>query len=231
MTRKVFDRELEILHRDITMLGARVETILVDTAAALQTNNREMAQRIYSEDPEINASRNQIEQMCVNLIALQQPLARDLRAITATLKMVTDVERVADQCADICEIMITYPELNQMKVPQTIVTMFEKATEMFAEAIDSFIRQDADLAATIRPKDDVVDSLFSKTIIEMSKLIQADQAFVSQATDYMFIAKYLERIADHATNVAEWTIYAVTGRHTSMKTNIVDRDLTNELEN
>ena len=159
MTRKVFDRELDILHREITALGGRVEGIIVDTAEALKTNNRDLAQRIYSEDPEINASRNQIEQMCVNLIALQQPLARDLRSITATLKMVTDIERVADQCADICEIMITYPDLHFMKVPQTVMTMFERATEMFAEAIDSFIRQDAELASTIRPKDDVVDSL------------------------------------------------------------------------
>jgi phosphate transport system protein len=219
--RKQFTKDLEDLNRDIADLGLRVEQIIADTIKALRTSDKELAMRIYREDPEINAAQNRIEQTCVNLIALQQPLARDLREITAVLKMITDVERVADQCADICEIMVTYPDFDRVPAPQTILNQYEKAGEMFAGSIDAFIRKDTDLAAAVVEKDDEVDALFSRAVLEMSKTIQEDQAKVPQATDYMFIAKYIERIGDHAVNIAEWTIYAVTGVHKSMNKQII----------
>lgn len=223
MTRKVFDQELAILNRDIAELGAKVTDILADTTDALRRYDIELARRIFDDDFKINAAQNRIEQMCVNLIALQQPLASDLRSITAALKMITDVERVADQCADTCEILITYPNLGELKCPKTIINMFEIAREMFAAAIDSFIRKDADLALRVKDRDDEVDERFSKVVLELSKRIQTDQNSVPQATDYMFIAKYVERIADHATNIAEWAVYAKTGEHKNMSKHIARR--------
>lgn len=221
MIRKQFTKDLEILNGEVTTLSLRVGDIINDTIAALRVYDKELAMRIFREDPEINAAQNRIEQMCVNLIALQQPLARDLREITATLKMITDLERVADQCADICEIMVTYPDFDSVKAPQTVITQFEKASEMYAGSIDAFIRKDADAAADVIEKDDEVDSLFSRAVLEMSKHIQENPSFVPQATDYMFISKYIERIGDHAVNIAEWTIYAVTGQHKNMTKHII----------
>ncbi len=222
MTRKVFDQELDRMHSDIASLGARVEDIIGRTKAALQNYDIEEARDIHEKDYKINAAQNTLEQQCVNLIALQQPLASDLRGITGTLKMVTDIERVADQCADICEIVLTYPELKKLQVPQAISSMFDRSKDMFARAIDSFLRVDQDLAKEVREADDEVDALFSRVVIEMTEILKDDQALVAAATDYMFIAKYLERMADHATNIAEWAIYLATGEHRNLGANLVD---------
>ncbi len=221
MTRMALDREMNTLHTEIANLAAKVETIMRDTIVTLKHQDKEMAKFIFENDNTINAAQNRIEQQCVNVIALQQPLASDLRDVMATLKMVTDIERVADQCADICEIVATYPELNRMQTPPDILTMFDKAKEMFSEAVDAFIRKDRDQAADVRAKDDIVDAFFSKVIMEMSNLLAEDKTLISQATDYMFIAKYLERMGDHATNIAEWTIYAVSGEHKNMSNKLL----------
>lgn len=221
MARETFDRELEYLYKNIGILGGQVEKIMDDTIRALKTRDLSLAKEVYENDPLINASQNSIEQYCVNLIALQQPIAGDLRGITATLKMLTDIERIADQCADICEIMATYPEFVQTETPSGIITMFEVAKDMFTASIDAFIRKDAELSARVREQDDEVDNLFSRMILEMSNLIQANQNVVSQATDYMFVAKYIERMGDHAVNIAEWTIYAATGEHKNMSNKLL----------
>ena len=128
-----------------------------------------LAKEIYENDPLINAAQNNIEQFCVNLIALQQPIARDLRGITAVLKMLTDIERTADQCADICEIMATYPEFVKAETPANILQMLEISKEMFGASIDAFIRKDVELAKHVIKRYDEVDSLFSKSILELSK--------------------------------------------------------------
>ncbi|NJP40335.1 phosphate signaling complex protein PhoU [Oscillospiraceae bacterium HV4-5-C5C] len=216
MSRQAFDKELESLFSSIGALGAKVEQIMDDTIRALRIHDVDLARRIFTQDPDINAAQNNIEQFCVNLIALQQPIASDLRGITATLKMLTDIERIADQCADICEIMSTYPEFVNMPTPAPVLRMFEVAREMFSAAIDSFMRRDAALANQVRHRDDEVDTQFSNVILEMSQLLQEDRTQVSQATDYMFVAKYIERMGDHATNIAEWTLYAITGNRKAM---------------
>lgn len=221
MAREAFDRELEYLFKNIGVLGNQVEKIMEDTIRALKTRDLNLAKEIYENDPLINAAQNNIEQFCVNLIALQQPIARDLRGITATLKMLTDIERTADQCADICEIMSTYPEFIQAETPTAILEMFEISKEMFGASIDAFIRRDTELAVQVIGRDDEVDNLFSRTILELSNQMQTNQNAVSQATDYMFVAKYIERMGDHAVNIAEWTIYAVTGEHKNMTDKIL----------
>ncbi len=223
MAREAFDRELGFLFRNIGVLGAQVEKIMEDTIRALKTRDLVLAGEIYENDPQINAAQNNIEQFCVNLIALQQPIAGDLRDITATLKMLTDIERTADQCADICEIMATYPEFIQTETPAGILEMFEIAREMFAAAVDSFIRKDLELAHAVKNRDDEVDNLFSRMILELSNVMQTDHSKVSQATDYMFVAKYIERMGDHAVNISEWAVYAVTGEHKNMSSKLLGR--------
>ncbi len=221
MAREAFDRELEYLFKNIGILGNQVEKIMEDTIRALKTRDLVLAKEIYENDPLINAAQNNIEQFCVNLIALQQPIARDLRGITAVLKMLTDIERTADQCADICEIMATYPEFVKAETPANILQMLEISKEMFGASIDAFIRKDVELAKHVIKRDDEVDSLFSKSILELSNMMQSNQNAVSQATDYMFVAKYAERMGDHAVNIAEWAIYAVTGEHKNMSNKIL----------
>lgn len=223
MARKVFDQELAQLHADIGKLGARVEGVMRDTTRALQTHDLELAREIFERDPEVNLAQSKIEQHCINLIALQQPIAGDLRGIAATLKLVTDIERIADQCADICEIMATYPAFTELATPPRIIEMFVIAREMFAAAVDAFLRRDVALARHVRDRDDEVDERFSATILELSEVLRADAALVSQATDYMFIAKYIERMGDHATNIADWVVYAATGEHKSMTNKLLGR--------
>lgn len=152
----------------------------------------------------------------MNLIALQQPLARDLREIAASMKMVTDMERISDQCSDICEIFSSFPANSEMKTPHKIIQMYEKAREMFTGAIDSFLRRDVVLAKQICETDDVVDTLFSRVILDMCGMLPENHFAIPQAVDFMFIAKYIERIADHAANIAEWAVFLETGQHRSL---------------
>lgn len=213
MPRNLFERELQKLNNTITEMGHRVDVIMQETIDVLKTQDIEKAEAVTHEDAEINAMEHDIEQMCMRLIALQQPIAHDLRTITSTLKMITDIERVSDQCTDICEIFATFPTDSSMKVPPKILQMFEKARGMFTGALDAFIRHDKESAKKICLEDDNVDSLFSKTVLELCGIIPENQLVIPQAVDYMFIGKYIERIADHATNIAEWAIFLETGVH------------------
>lgn len=223
--RSQFTRELRELSVELSEMGAMVDRVMLDTLSALRNQDLMLARRIYRNDYKINAQESKIEQMCFNLIALQQPMASDLRAITAALKAVTDLERTGDQCADICEILLTNPGSRKMPVPQIISRMMEKARDMFAGALDSFLRRDADLARDVCERDDEVDELFSRAILELSQVLQDDRNMVSQATDYMFIAKYVERMADHATNIAEWAIYTVTGSYKDLNNHLFPGDM------
>ena len=167
MPRNVFDRELERLGADLADMGRRVDVVMLDTIHCLKTMDTAAAGRVFGHDGEINAREKSIEQSCMNLIALQQPLARDLRAITATLKIITDMERIADQCADICEILSTVSGLAAFNPPPKLLEMFDKARRMFAGALDAYIRRDGKLAEAVCRSDDEVDALFSASILEL----------------------------------------------------------------
>lgn len=216
MPRNVFDRELERLGADLADMGRRVDVVMLDTIHCLKTMDTAAAGRVFGHDGEINAREKSIEQSCMNLIALQQPLARDLRVITATLKVITDMERISDQCADICEILATVAGISVMNTSPRMIQMFEKAREMVAGAVDAYIRRDSGAAAAICEADDEVDALFSSTVLELCSQISRDSAAVPEHVDFMFIAKYIERMADHATNIAEWAIFIDTGVHPNL---------------
>ena len=197
MPRNHFSHELDRLNGDLAEMGRRVDDILLGTIRSLKTMNIPLAGSIVPSDAEINTMEKAIEQTCIQLIALQQPLAHDLRAITAALKIITDLERIADQCADICEML----------------TMFEKARHMVSGALDAYIRQDTAAAEAVCREDDEVDALFSASVLELCAQIGERPGAIPENVDFMFIAKYIERMADHATNIAEWTIFVNTGVH------------------
>lgn len=213
MPRNVFDREMLRLHRELADMAGHVDKIMNGTIQALRLQDTGLARSLLVEDQDINDTESRIEQMCLNLIALQQPLAKDLRHIVAALKIITDMERIADQCVDVCEIMTTVA-FSDMRTPAHILQMFEKAREMFDSAIDSYIKVDVAIARRVIEDDDIVDDLFTRVVLEMCNVLaDSSKAIIPQAADYMFIAKYVERIADHATNIAEWAIYLESGAH------------------
>lgn len=215
--RSLFDKELQDLVNDVNAMGTKVDRVLNDTITALKEHDFVLARDIYENDRFINSMESNIERQCFSLIALQQPIATDLRRITASMKVVTDIERIGDQCADICEIMMTNPNFHVMKTPNLIIRMLEKAREMYVGAIDSFVREDVELAKSVAETDDLVDDMFTKVVLELTEYLQNESLHVSEATDHLFIAKYIERIADHATNIAEWGAYQVTGEHKKMQ--------------
>lgn len=216
MPRKNFEQELERLNADLAEMGRRVDNLMQGTIRCLKSMDVSLAKTIFPSDSDINAMEKSIEQSCIYLLALQQPLARDLRMITSTLKIITDMERIADQCADICEILATVAGMAELKASPRLLLMFEKAREMFAGSLDAYLRKDAELAEKICRMDDEVDSSFSSIVLELCSQISAGQTAVPENVDFMFIAKYIERMADHATNIAEWAIFVKTGAHPNL---------------
>ena len=211
MPRTLFDEELARLHADLAEMGRRVDALMQDAIRCLKSMDRPLARRIVPRDAEINTMEKTIEHSCMTLLALQQPLARDLRVITATLKILTDMERVADQCADICEILSTVAGMAGQTASPRLLRMFGKARSMFAGALDAYLRRDAEAARTVCGMDDEVDALFSSSILDLCGQLEHHPSSVPSTVDFMFIAKYIERIGDHATNIAEWAIFVETG--------------------
>lgn len=213
MARKMFERELKELAHEMISMGDEVDGRLLQTIEALRTLNLEQARQVAETDDQIDLQEHQIEKMCLNLIALQQPIAGDLRMIAACLKILTDMERVADQCADICDIVAGGDFNGNSLALSHVVLMLEEARAMFRRSIDVFISRDVAEAEDICRHDDVVDSMFSKIILEVCDIITQNPRNVMCEVDLIFITKYIERTADHATNIAEWVIYIENGVH------------------
>jgi phosphate transport system protein len=218
VTRHFFDNELENLHLDLIKMGGLVEESIENTIIALVKQDIDLAREIFRNDDIIDELEKKIEKRCLNLIARQQPLAKDLRAISAALKIITDMERIADHSADIAEITIRMASQKYVKPLIDIPKMAEHAKQMVKNSIDAYVRQDTDLARKVCDSDDDVDELFQKIILELINIMKNNPQNIEQATDLMFIAKYLERMADHATNISEWVVYNVTGEHGNLNT-------------
>ena len=216
MPRKLFDRELENLVSQIVEMGNTVDGRIADTIEALRTMDLEKASEVANSDAEIDRMEHNIEKLCMNLIALQQPIARDLRTIAACLKILTDIEREGDQCADICEILLVGELNNNSLAANHVVQMLEAARNMFRNAMDVFISRDVEAARAVCDSDDEVDAMFSRIILEVCNIISENPQNVMREVDLLFITKYIERIGDHATNIAEWVIYMETGVHPDM---------------
>ena len=213
MTRAYFDKELQALHMDMIKMGTLVEESIDNTIIALKKQDVDLAFTILKNDDDVDNLERTIEKHCLNLIARQQPLAKDLRTISAALKIITDMERIADHSSDIAEITIRMAGEKYIKPLIDIPKMAEMAKLMVNRAIDSYVRQDMELAKVVCSSDDDVDNLFRVIILELINIMKNDPQSIEQAIDFMFIAKYLERMADHATNIGEWVVYNITGEH------------------
>lgn len=213
MTRKLFDRELADLISRMAEMGNAVDAKIEQTILALRTMNLELASRVAKSDNEIDRMEHAVEKSCIDLIVLQQPIAKDMRTIAACLKILTDMEREADQCADICEIL-TIGELNSNSLAIShVVQMLELARKMFRRSMDVILSRNVEEAQDICKSDDEVDAMFSRIILEICGIITDNPQNVMREVDLLFIIKYVERMGDHATNIAEWVIFMETGEH------------------
>ena len=210
--RKTFDQQLELLSQELTHMGALCETAIASATEALKNRDVELAKHAIAADQEIDQER-EIERLCLKLLLQQQPVARDLRQISSALKMITDMERIGDQAADISEIVTYMSEENVIQELDRIDAMAKAASQMVTQSVDAYVKKDLELAKKVITDDDVVDRLFEEIKRELIQMIAGDPTCGEQALDFLMIAKYLERIGDHATNIAEWVEFSILGRH------------------
>lgn len=210
--RNKFDEQLEKLNNDLVEMGALCESAIACAIKALLTNDKDLAKEAMRIEDETDHKETEIETMCLRLLLQQQPVARDLRVISAALKMITDMERIADQAEDIAEIVLTI-DLSQTVDYLHVSEMAQAAIKMVTYSVESFVTKDLELARSVMAYDDVVDDLFIKVRDAIVELISKDPQRGLAAVDILMIAKYLERIGDHATNIAEWVEFSITGVH------------------
>lgn len=211
MTRQLFIQELEELNQNVIRMGSILEMSLNEMIVALEKLDVPMAKKIIARDDEIDLLEQHIERECITIIAKQQPLASDLRKVTSIMKIITDIERIADHCADISEYIIEIYKMPKIKAPNHLAAMINAMKKMVTGVIDSFITSDLEKASYVIISDDEVDDLFRKIRSELIQMMQAEKETIPQGVSYLMIIKYLERMADHATNIAEWIKFIVTG--------------------
>lgn len=210
--RNRFDEQLCKLNKMIIEMGALCEDAIAKTAKALNSGDVILAKTVKTESGSIDQMEREIEKQCMKLLLHQQPVASDLRLISAALKMITDMERIGDQAEDIAEI-ITFLNGRTIIEMHLIEEMAYETMKMVTGSVDAFVKKDMSLAEKIILQDDVVDSYFSRVKSGIISLIAENPADGEYVLDLMMIAKYFERIGDHAVNIAEWVIYSVTGVH------------------
>ena len=210
--RNRFDEQLFELNREIIEMGAMCEEAIASAAKALSTGDMKLAAKVCENSSAIDQMERDIEGRCMKLLLHQQPVARDLRQISAALTMITDMERIGDQAEDIAEI-VTFLNGHTMEGMELIEEMARATIEMVMSSVDAFVKKDVELAEKVIAQDDVVDDYFSKVKYGIISMIAENSTDGEFALDLLMIAKYFERIGDHATNIAEWVIYSVTGVH------------------
>ena len=210
--RERFDAQLERLNTELIGMGARCEDAIAMAVRALLENDDTLPTQVLEIDAEIDRKERDIEALCLKLLLQQQPVARDLRAISSALKMVSDMERIGDQAADIAEIS-RYIDGEKMTGRVHIEDMAQATIHMVTGSIDSFVHKDLELARAIAAEDDVVDRLFDQVKTELIGLIGEKPSAGGFCLDLLMVAKYLERIGDHAVNIAEWVEFSLTGVH------------------
>lgn len=213
--RNRFDRQLAELNHDLIQMGHMIEQAIEMAISALNNRDIKQAEKAIAFDDEINEEEREIENLCFKLLLQQQPVARDLRVISAALKMITDMERIGDQAADISEITIHLSRSGYKKDLEHIRKMATETTYMVVRSIEAYVERDKAKAEEVIAHDDVVDELFLKSRKDVIDIIHNHVEEGECATDLLMIAKYFERIGDHACNIAEWVIFSITGIHGS----------------
>ena len=208
--RNKFDEQLEKLHIELIKMGALCEEAVTTAICALEKNDVTALHKVFETDGEIDQAERDIERLCMKLLLQQQPVATDLRVISSALKMITDMERVGDQASDIAEIAKIIIGGGH-GINEDMKKMAREAVKMVTDSVDSFVKKDLELARKVIAYDDVVDNWFSKMKKDVIEMISKDSSLGEYSIDLLMIAKYLERIGDHATNIAEWVEFSITG--------------------
>lgn len=211
--RNRFDRQLAQLNEELIEMGSLIEKAIEMAVSALVKQDVDKAKEAIGFDVEIDRQEKEIENLCMKLLLQQQPVARDLRLISSALKMITDMERIGDHAADISEMTILMADDPYIMNTRQIQGMAKETTDMVIKSIDAFVTKDMEIAKAVIHQDDLVDDLFMQVKQELIMLINKSAENGEQATDMLMVAKYFERIGDHATNIAEWVIYSITGSH------------------
>lgn len=217
--RSRFDEQLETLHSEMIQMGSLCEYAIAGAIEALSTGDVALAKKVPPVAAEIDRKERDIETLCLKLLLRQQPVARDLRQISAALKMITDMERIGDQAEDIADIVASLDGRTALETV-SIRDMAREATAMVTDSVDSFVRQDVALAQSVIDHDDIVDRCFDATKERLIRRITEHPDEGEFALDLLMITKYFERIGDHAVNIAEWVIFSVTGVHQSEQTEV-----------
>lgn len=211
--RNRFDRQLKELNEELVEMGTRIENAIQDAVNAMVGQDIEKAKEIISMDEEVDQMQREIESLCYKLLLQQQPVARDLRLISAAMKMVTDMERIGDHASDISELTVMLTGKPYQENLDKIRQMAKETMVMLVKSIEAFVNKDLKQAEQVIAGDDIVDDLFVQAKREMITLINENVENGEQAADLLMAAKYFERIGDHAANIAEWVIFSITGKH------------------
>jgi phosphate transport system protein len=214
--RNRFDRQLSTLNDELIEMGSMIEKSIETAIKALVNQDVDLARNAIEADEEIDRQERIIEDLCLKLLLQQQPVAKDLRLISSALKMITDMERIGDHASDISEITIALADQPYIKKLEHIQQMAKETMIMLVGSIEAFVDKDLEKANEVIKRDDVVDDLFDKVKKELIQMIHENADKGVQAADLLMVAKYMERIGDHATNISEWVIFSITGEHKSM---------------
>ena len=213
MARKTFEEELTDLHDTLTKMCSLVEGMIGNAVTALKTLDRKLGAAVSEADREVDDLEIAIEKKCMRILLKQQPVAKDLMMVTTALKVITDVERIGDQAADIGEIVRSYPDLKLFKEPEYIARMGDLAVAMIHQSVEAFLNESVGGADMVIHADDEMDSMFNQTKQDLIDSMVKDSTLADQAIELLMVAKYLEKIGDYAVNVSEWAKYLVTGVH------------------
>ena len=215
--RNKFDRQLQILEEQLIHMGELCESAIANATKALSDGSIEQAKAVINADAEIDEMEKDIEKLCLKLLLQQQPVAKDLRRISAALKMITDMERIGDQTADIADIVIA-ANMCEVQDVRDITIMADEAGKMVRDSVAAYVEKDLELSRAVIEYDDVVDEMFEENKKQLIDYISKNSGEGGkEAIDLIMVAKYLERIADHATNIAEWVEFSITGIHKESK--------------
>lgn len=210
--REYFDLELKALNDKLIEMGALVEGAIKNTITIITNGEYDKLETSRIIEEKINTMEREIQNYCLNLLLLQSPVAGDLRTVSAALKMITDLERIGDQAIDIAEMSTYLKDCENIYSMTHLSEMAERSSNMVTTAIDAFVKKDLKLARTVATMDDAIDDLFNKVKQEVVDIINANKELDQQAIDVLLIAKYFEKIGDHAENIGEWVVFSITGK-------------------
>lgn len=212
--RNKFDEQLHQLNREMVLMCSMIETAIQETIEAFFNQDVEKAEQIMKDDDLVDQAQKRIENICFQLLIQQQPVARDLRTITAAMKMVTDMERIGDHAADISELTIMVADGPYLLKGDNIRKMAAETVIMLIQAVEAYVERDIEKAREVIAHDDIVDELFVKVKKDLIEVMQTNAGYADHAADLLMVNKYLERIGDHATNIAEWVIFSIDNHFT-----------------